>query len=103
MTALVEHAEDDLVLPASAYAEALVAPAARGGAEVAKAKIKALMLRIEPIGETLAERAAVLLTSNPPLRLPDAFVLACGEALGADAVLTADRRWRRFDRVRVLG
>jgi predicted nucleic acid-binding protein len=36
------------------------------------------------------------------LRLPDALVLACGELLGTDAILTTDRRWRRFDRVRLI-
>jgi hypothetical protein len=36
-------------------------------------------------------------------RLPDALVLACGELLDADAALTANRRWRRFERVSLIG
>jgi hypothetical protein len=36
------------------------------------------------------------------LRLPDALVLARGDVLDADTIITVDRRWRRFDRVRVI-
>jgi hypothetical protein len=36
------------------------------------------------------------------LRLPDALVLAGGEMLDADTIVTVDRRGRRFDRVRVI-
>jgi hypothetical protein len=30
------------------------------------------------------------------MKLPDAFILATGEALGARAVLTADADWPRY-------
>ncbi len=103
VAALADHAAEDVRLPASAYAEALVDPARKGRADVARDKIRALLLGIEPIGEAIAERTAVLRADNPSLRLPDALVIACGEELGADAVLTTDRRWKRFGRVRVIG
>ena len=65
--------------------------------------IDQLELRIEPIGKEIAERAASLRARSRGPRLPDAVVLACGEVLEADAILTADRRWRRFGRVLVIG
>lgn len=97
------HAGDDVRLPASAYSEVLVKPATRGELAVARADIERLLLHIEPIGKAIAESAAALRAANPPLRLPDALVIACGEVLDADAVVTTDQRWARFgDRVRVL-
>jgi predicted nucleic acid-binding protein len=100
---LLSHAADDLRLPASAYAEALVDPARTGRLDEARDAFTALRLDIVPVDRELAERAASLRARERNLRLPDALVLACGDLLGADAVLTADRRWRRFERVRVIG
>jgi predicted nucleic acid-binding protein len=100
---LLEHADDDLRLPASAYAETLVDPARSGRLDEARDAIDLLGLRIEPIDKAVADRAASLRARKRALRLPDALVLACGEVLEADAIVTADRRWRRFERVRVIG
>jgi len=100
---LLQHADDDLRLPASAYAETLVDPARSGRLDEARDTIDQLELRIEPIGKEIAERAASLRARSRGPRLPDALVLACGEVLEADAILTADRRWRRFERVLVIG
>jgi len=88
---------EDLVLPASAYAEILVAPLRRGPEAVAKARqvMTHLGIRIEPLTSEVADRAATLRARHDSLRLPDALVLATGEALEADAVLTADRAWPR--------
>ncbi len=99
--ALDEYAEDDLRLPASAYAECLVDPAAKGALSVARDRIGALGLRLVPIDAAIAERAAVL-RGDRSLRLPDALVLATAEELDVDLVLTGDRRWRTFPRVRVI-
>ena len=97
-------ATDDLRLPASAYSEALVGPTRRGDPEQARARIQALPLRIEPISADQAEAAALLRAGDPPLRLPDALVIACGEVIGADRVVTTDRRWQRFGRlIEVIG
>lgn len=100
---LLEYAEDDLRLPASAYAESLVDPARAGRLDEVRDALATLELQIVPIDSPVAERAASLRARDGRLRLPDALVLACGELLGADAVLTADRRWRRFGRVRLIG
>jgi predicted nucleic acid-binding protein len=100
--ALRERAEDDLVLPASAYAEALVDPARKGRLDTAREHIEALLLRIAPLDRDMAERAALLRAGDAALRLPDALVLAGGDVLGADAVLTTDRRWAKFERAKVL-
>jgi predicted nucleic acid-binding protein len=102
VAALEEYAEDNIVLPASAFAEALVHAAREGELEAVAGKVRAILAGIEPIGERIAERGALVRAQHPALRLPDALVLACGETLGADTVLTADRRWRNLPRVRVL-
>jgi predicted nucleic acid-binding protein len=102
VSALEEHAAEETVLPASAYAEALVHAARMGELETVREKIKALLIRIAAIDEPVAEEAARLRARHPALRLPDALVLACGQTLEADVILTADHRWRELPRVRVL-
>ena len=99
--ALREAGTDELVVPASAYAEVLVRPYRREGARaVAQADrfLAEIGARIEPIGTSIAKRAAYLRSSYTGLRLPDAFVLATGDVLGADRVLTADRTVAKFSR-----
>jgi predicted nucleic acid-binding protein len=87
------HAEEMLVLPASAYAETLVRPAQLGLVERAREQIHRLGLDIRPIDAAAAERAAALRALAPALRLPDALVLACADVINADRVWTADARW----------
>ncbi len=98
--ALTANRSEDLVLPASAYAEILVAPLRRGMEAVARARqvMADLAIRIEPLTTEVADRAALLRARHASLRLPDAFVLATGETLEADVVLTADRAWPRVSR-----
>jgi predicted nucleic acid-binding protein len=93
--ALERHEADDLLLPASAYAEALVGPVRRGETERARSGIGELGLTIAPIDEEAAEAAATLRGRFPSLRLPDALVLGHAEAIDADAVLTTDAWWSR--------
>ena len=100
--ALLRHADADLSVPASAYAEALVDPARAGRLDEARDAIQHLDLQVVPIDRPIAERAASLRARERSLRLPDALVLACGEIMGADAVLSGDRRWRGFDRVELI-
>ncbi len=102
-SALLEHAGDDLRLPASAYAEALVDAARKGRVDEARGALASLQLEIVPIDGPLAARAATWRARERRLRLPDALVLACGELLEADAIRTADRGWRRFARVSRIG
>jgi predicted nucleic acid-binding protein len=97
LAAMTTFGKEDLVLPASAYSEALVEPSQRGARVLARAKalIAELPIRVQPIDTEIAERAAVL-CGKQRVRLPDALVLATGDVLGAEVVLTADQRWRKL-------
>lgn len=89
-------AGDDLVIPASAYAECLVAPLRRGpeAAAVVDDVVDALPARVVPITRATARAAAALRASHGrALRLPDALVVATAIDLGADRLLTTDARW----------
>ena len=89
----------ELVIPASGYAEILVDPW-RGGPEavgVVRRFLSELGVRIEPLTADVAERAARLRSIHRGLRLPDALVLATADSLDATA-LTADRSWSRVSR-----
>lgn len=101
--ALKAHAADDLVLPASAYAAALVVPAAHDRLAEIRAKVHSLAIRIEPLSAEIAERAAGIRARHRSLRLPDALVIATGDALAADEILSGDRRWQGVSaRIRLL-
>jgi predicted nucleic acid-binding protein len=102
-TYLREHSDDDLRLPASAYAEALVEPARSRRIGDLQEAVAAMGVVIEPITSVIAEHAASLRAGSRSIRLADAFVVATAEVLDADEVVTGDRRWRRFERVRIIG
>jgi predicted nucleic acid-binding protein len=91
---------DALALPASAYAEAQVAPA-RHGRKAMKALdefLADLGAEVEPITRQMASRAAQLRAKHGKrLRLPDALVVAAGLHLGADRVLTTDSHWPELE------
>jgi len=89
-------AGDDLVLPASAYAECLVAPLRRGphAARTVDDLLDALPARVVPITRDVAREAAELRARHGrALRLPDALVVATAIAERGDRVLTTDARW----------
>jgi predicted nucleic acid-binding protein len=90
----------DLVLPASADAEILVAPSRRGPGAAARARqaIAHLGIRMEPLTTEISDRATRLRARHASLRLPDSLVLATGDVLDAEAVLTADSVWPRVSR-----
>jgi len=95
LTTAVERG-DVLALPASAYAEALVAPSRRGASAVRALDrfLDDLAADVEPITRQLAKRAAALRARHGTrLRLPDALVIATALHLREDRVLTTDRRW----------
>jgi predicted nucleic acid-binding protein len=84
------------VAPATVYAEVLVAPL-RAGERLAR-RVEEFFddmgIRVEPTGRAIARAAAALRAAHgPKLRLPDAVVVATGQVLQADRVLTTDRRW----------
>ena len=99
---LAEHPDDDFRIPASAYAELLVGPARSGRIDEIREGLASAGFSIEPITAEIAERAAALRAHSGRLGLGDAMVLATADALRADEVVTGDRGWRRFDRVRLL-
>ena len=87
---------DALVIPASAYAEALVGPSRRSAAAVATvdAFIDALVVVVEPVSREVAREAAALRARHGrALRLPDALVIATAAVVGADKVVTTDAEW----------
>ena len=99
------HQVDELVLPASAYAEALVGPFRRGPASVASFDrfIADLAVRVEPLTREIARQAAHLRSRHVSLRLPDALILTTADVLDAAAVLTADAAWPKVSqRVSVI-
>ena len=100
VAALTRVHSEQLVLPASVYAEILVGPGRRGREAMAAARefVADLPLRVEPISAEIAARAAVLRALHRSLKLPDALVIATGDVLGAVSVLTADRTWSRLSR-----
>jgi predicted nucleic acid-binding protein len=85
-----------LVVPASAYAEALVGPSRSGAAAVntLDAFLDALPAFVEPATREIARRAASLRAAHGrSLRLPDALVLATAGVLGANLTLTTGAGW----------
>lgn len=102
VNAFTAHAADRILLPASAYAETMVAPARAGRADEARERLAALAVEVPPLDADIAEEAARLRAAQSALRLPDALVLASAELLQADVVLTTDRRWSRFPRVELV-
>jgi len=87
---------DRLAVPASAYAEVLVAPLRRDpvGADAVDRFLDALPATVEPATRQIARRAAELRARHGNrLRLPDALVVATAMDLEADRVLTTDARW----------
>ena len=92
------HHDDDFRLPASAYAEILVAPHRAGADAVAaiEAFLTDLVIKVEPITKAVAGKAAALRAGYKNLRLPDALVLAAADDLAADAVLTGDVSWAKI-------
>jgi predicted nucleic acid-binding protein len=99
---LTNHLDDDLRLPASAYAEVLIGPSRTGRIDEMRDALASLGIGVEAITPEIAERAASLRSRSRTLTLGDAIVLATGDVLASDTVATGDRRWRRFDRVHVL-
>ena len=95
LTAVVNDG-DAIAVPASAYAEALVGPARRGPSarRTVDDFLADLAAEVEPITRQAAARAAMLrATHGRRLKLPDALVVAIAMHLGAERILTTDRRW----------
>ena len=103
--AIGERQHDELAVPASVYAEILVAPYRRGPEVVAEVEafLADFAVRIETLTPAIARAAARLRSESRSLRLPDALVLATADELEADTVLTGDESWARISgRVTVI-
>ena len=87
---------DRLIVPASAYAEILVAPLRQSAAsgDAVDDFLEALPAQVEPATREIARRAAELRARHGTrLRLPDALVVATAIVLEARRVVTTDARW----------
>ncbi|MHB8317702.1 MAG: type II toxin-antitoxin system VapC family toxin [Acidimicrobiales bacterium] len=94
----VEAADEtltELVAPASAYSEAMVAFARVGRIGDAREAIAAMGIRVAPLDARTAERAAELRARHGRLRLPDAIVMATAREL-AGGLLSYDERLARY-------
>jgi predicted nucleic acid-binding protein len=98
--ALTEHQHDELVVPASVYAEILVGPYRKGAQAVAEVEafLEDFAAKVEAITPAIARAAARLRGGEKSVRLPDALVLATADEVGADRVLTGNDSWARISR-----
>ena len=85
-----DEAGQDLAVPASAYAEALVAPARVGRVDDAREVIAMAGIAVTELTAGMAAAAALVRVRHKRLGLADALVLACARDLGAP-LLTFDR------------
>ena len=90
-----DRAGEALLVPASAYSEALVAFASAGRLTDARDAIAAMGITVAPLTATIAEHAAQLRAKHVRLRLPDAIVLASTRELHGE-LLTYDRPLARL-------
>lgn len=88
----IRRAHEEIVLPTSVYAEAMVWPLRHGYAERMERFIDLTPVRLQPLDRAIARAAARLRADHARLRLPDALVLATAGQLGA-AVVTTDAGW----------
>lgn len=86
---------DQIAIPASAYSEALVAPARAGSKAFERMRAFVAQLPVSVIGldAGIAEAAAQLRRRHAALRLPDALAVATAIRYDADTLVTTDRRW----------
>jgi predicted nucleic acid-binding protein len=86
-----DRARRQLLVPASAYSEALVAFAREGRVGDAREAVAAMGTTIAPLTATIAEQAAELRARHERLRLPDAIVLASAREFDGE-LLSYDQR-----------
>jgi predicted nucleic acid-binding protein len=86
-----DRAKRQLLVPASAYSEALVAFARKGRVGDAHEAVAGMGIAVAPLTATMAEQAAELRARHERLRLPDAIVLACAHEMPGE-LLSYDQR-----------
>ncbi len=97
-----DRADRQLLAPASAYSETLVAFARIKRLQDARQAIAGMGILVVPLTSAIAERAAELRARHATLRLPDALVLATAQE-HAGALLSYDNRLTRISRRRSKG
>jgi predicted nucleic acid-binding protein len=88
--------QGEVVIPASALAESMVAPAKHGDASLNAVRefVERLPLGVAQLDAEVAIIAAqVRAHFGPRLKLPDALVIATAINLEADVLVTTDRGW----------
>lgn len=85
----------ELVVPASAYSETLVAFAREGRVRDAREAIASMGISVVLLDAATAERAAELRAAHERLRLPDAMVIATAQQLRGP-LLSYDQRLQRY-------
>ncbi len=100
VSGIASHRADEMVIPASAYAEILVGPCRSGARALEKIHgfLESAAIRVHPIDAEIAKQAGKLRAKHSTIKLPDALVLATGLNLSADVILTADKNWRKIVR-----
>jgi predicted nucleic acid-binding protein len=90
------HRGDRIVIPASALAESMVAPARKG--EPALEALREFIERL-PVGVVQLDAEVAIIAAQiraihgPRLKLPDALVVATAINLEAEVLVTSDRGW----------
>lgn len=92
---------DEIAVPASALAEALVGPVRRGPEAVAAVRrfLARLPVAVLPLDDETAVAAATLRARHRSLKLPDALVIATAVTSAAAHLVTIDRGWPPVDRL----
>ena len=106
-TALEHHLTDGarLVIPVTALSEVLVGAfrATPYAIRTIESFIDDLASDVHPADRTIGRAAARLLTDHPTLPLADALLLATGDVIGAQEILTTNQGLEQIDRrVRTL-
>jgi len=85
---------DTMVVSVITYAE-LLTGAGHGHHEQSAVRgfFAQLIDEVYSVDRAVAERAAVLRSQTPSLKMPDALILATAEVHHADLVITGDDRW----------
>jgi predicted nucleic acid-binding protein len=87
----IDRADHQLLAPAGAYTEALIAFARAGRVKDARDAVAGMGITFVPLTASMAERAADLRAERDALRLPDALVLATAHAHDG-SLITYDHR-----------
>ena len=89
----------DLVLPATVLAEVLVGIARTdaGALDLRRRQLVAAFGEPHPVDADVAAAAAARCGRMRALRLADALVLGVADVVGAEGILTLDRRWAVMD------